>query len=42
VPDLTRVPGLGAWIGVWGNWLGLVVFLLLGAGVYLYGRGKKP
>jgi uncharacterized oligopeptide transporter (OPT) family protein len=42
VPDLRRVPGLGLWIGAWGNWLGLVVFLLLGVGVYLYGRGKKP
>jgi putative OPT family oligopeptide transporter len=40
VPDLTRVPGLGLWIAAWGNWLGLAVFLLLGVGVYVYGRGQ--
>ena len=36
VPDLTRVAtlGLGPWIEAWGNWIGLAVFLLLGAGVY--------
>jgi putative OPT family oligopeptide transporter len=42
VPDLARVPGLGLWIGAWGNWLGLGVFVLLGVGVYLYGRTKRP
>ena len=36
VPDLTRIAALGAgpWIEAWGNWLGLGVFLLLGAGVF--------
>ncbi|HEX7580668.1 MAG TPA: oligopeptide transporter, OPT family [Thermoanaerobaculia bacterium] len=31
VPDLTKVPGLGAWLASWGNWVGLVLFLGLGA-----------
>jgi hypothetical protein len=36
VPDLTRVTllGIGAWLQAWGNWLGLAVFLGLGAWVY--------
>ena len=36
VPDLTRVAtlGIGAWLGEWGNWLGLGTFLLLGLAVY--------
>ena len=36
VPDLTRITalGLGPWLDAWGNWIGLSVFLLLGAGVY--------
>ena len=34
VPDLTRVPGIGTWMSAWGNWLGLAVFLALGAFVY--------
>ena len=36
VPDLTKVAmlGIGAWLEVWGNWLGIVLFLLLGAYVY--------
>jgi putative OPT family oligopeptide transporter len=36
VPDLTRVAfmGMGAWLSVWGNWLGLAVFLGLGTWVY--------
>jgi putative OPT family oligopeptide transporter len=36
VPDLTRIAalGLGPWLEAWGNWMGLAVFLLLGAGVY--------
>jgi hypothetical protein len=38
VPDLTRAPGLGAWIAAWGNWTGLAVFLGLGLGVYWYSR----
>jgi uncharacterized oligopeptide transporter (OPT) family protein len=38
VPDLTAVPGLGAWVAAWGNWTGLAVFLALGAGVYWHCR----
>jgi putative OPT family oligopeptide transporter len=38
VPDLTQAPGLGPWIGAWGNWTGLAVFLALGVGVYWYSR----
>lgn len=36
VPDLTGVAfmGMGAWLSAWGNWLGLAVFLALGAWVY--------
>ena len=34
VPDLTTFGGLGAWLGAWGNWLGLGLFLALGAWVY--------
>ncbi len=42
VPDLTQLPGLGAWIAAWGNWTGLLVFLLLGLGVYWYSRRSAP
>ena len=35
VPDLTAVPGIGAWLTAWGNWLGLAVFLALAAFVYV-------
>jgi putative OPT family oligopeptide transporter len=42
VPDLTQVPGLGAWVAAWGNWNGLAVFLLLGLGVYWYSRQATP
>ncbi len=42
VPDLTQVPGLGAWIAAWGNWTGLAVFLALGVGVYWYSRRQAP
>jgi uncharacterized oligopeptide transporter (OPT) family protein len=36
VPDLTQLAslGLGPWLAAWGNWIGLAVFLALGAGVY--------
>ncbi|MBK6406626.1 MAG: oligopeptide transporter, OPT family [Holophagales bacterium] len=40
VPDLTAVPGIGAWLSAWGNWLGLAVFLALGAFVYFSSRGE--
>jgi putative OPT family oligopeptide transporter len=42
VPDLTRAPGVGPWVAAWGNWLGLAVFLLLGAGVYWHSRRQAP
>ena len=38
VPDLTTLPALGSWVADWGNWNGLVLFLLLGASVYWYSR----
>jgi uncharacterized oligopeptide transporter (OPT) family protein len=38
VPDLTPLPGPGAWIAAWGNWTGLAVFLALGLGVYWHCR----
>jgi putative OPT family oligopeptide transporter len=43
VPDLTRTAflGAGAWLSSWGNWLGLVVFLLLGAYVYWDARREQ-
>ncbi len=43
VPDLTGVVafGIGPWIAAWGNWLGLVVFLLLGLGVYWDSRRER-
>ena len=44
VPDLTEAAflGMGAWLQSWGNWLGLVVFLLLGAYVYWDSHREKP
>lgn len=43
IPDLTQVAflGVGAWLQVWGNWLGLVVFLLLGVYVYWDARRER-
>ncbi len=41
VPDLTRMPGAGAWIAAWGNWTGLALFLALGAGVYWYSGRRR-
>jgi len=38
VPDLTAAGRLGAWLGAWGNWIGLGMFLTLGAFVYLVSR----
>jgi putative OPT family oligopeptide transporter len=34
VPDLTALGAFGAWLGSWSNWLGLALFLALGAWVY--------
>ncbi len=44
VPDLTKAAflGMGAWLDSWGNWLGLVVFLLLGAYVYWDSQRERP
>lgn len=41
VPDLTKLPGIGTVIGEWSNWLGLGLFLLLGAWVYWNARREK-
>jgi putative OPT family oligopeptide transporter len=43
VPDLTRIAaaGFGPWLDAWANWIGLAVFLLLGAGVYWDSRREK-
>jgi hypothetical protein len=38
VPDLTTLGAFGAWLGSWSNWLGLVMFLGLGAWVYWVSR----
>jgi putative OPT family oligopeptide transporter len=35
VPDLATSSLVGPWIAAWGNWLGLLAFLLLGLAVYL-------
>ncbi len=34
IPDLAAMPGLGAWLGAWGNWNGLALFCILGAWLY--------
>jgi putative OPT family oligopeptide transporter len=38
VPDLTAAGGVGAWLGAWGNWMGLGMFLALATFVYLVSR----
>jgi putative OPT family oligopeptide transporter len=38
IPDLTKAGAFGAGLAAWGNWLGLVAFLGLGAWVYLDSR----
>ncbi len=35
IPDVTTWGGFGVFVGAWGNWIGLAVFLLLAAGLYL-------
>jgi len=39
IPDLPKV--VGPWLETWGNWTGLLVFLLLGLGVFLDARREK-
>jgi putative OPT family oligopeptide transporter len=39
IPDLVKI--CGPWLQEWHNWLGLVMFLLLAAGVYLDSRREK-
>jgi hypothetical protein len=39
VPDLVNL--LGPWLGAWGNWIGLFVFLGLGAAVYWDSRRER-
>lgn len=34
IPDVTAWGGFGAFVGAWGNWIGLAVFLLLAWGLY--------
>ena len=41
IPDFTRT-ALGPFLEAWGNWLGLLVFLLLAVGVYLDARRERP
>lgn len=43
VPDLTKTAfmGLGPWLTIWGNWLGLAVFIALGLGVYWDSHREK-
>ena len=42
VPDLTRLPGIGAALQGWANWLGLLAFTLLSLGVYVVSRRAAP
>lgn len=39
VPDLPKF--FGPWMETWGNWMGLVIFLALGIGVYWDSRREK-
>jgi len=34
IPDLSAMPGLGAFLTAWGNWNGLALFCILGAWLY--------
>jgi len=42
VPDLTAMPGLGPWLSDWGNWIGLLLFLLLGGAVFWDSWRERP
>jgi putative OPT family oligopeptide transporter len=39
IPDLPKL--FGPWLETWGNWTGLVVFVLLAVGVFVDGRREK-
>ncbi len=39
IPDLVKT--LGPWLGEWGNWLGLIMFLLLAVGIYWDSHREK-
>lgn len=41
VPDLATDALLGPWLAAWGNWLGLLAFLLLGLAVYWDARRER-
>lgn len=41
VPDMTKIAGVGTWLETWGNWVGLVVFALLAAGLYWDARRER-
>ena len=34
IPDLSAMPGLGAFLAAWGNWKGLALSCILGAWLY--------
>jgi putative OPT family oligopeptide transporter len=42
IPDLTALPGLGGVLSAWGNWLGLFLFLALGAAVFWDSWRERP
>ncbi len=42
IPDLSAMPGLGPLITTWGNWLGLILFVALGAAVFWDSWREKP
>jgi len=41
VRDLTTTATFGPWLAAWGNWLGLLAFILLGLGVYWDSRRER-
>ncbi len=44
IPDLTRITllGMGPWLAEWGNWVGLVVYLGLAAGLFIDSWREQP
>jgi putative OPT family oligopeptide transporter len=41
VPDMTKIAGVGTWLETWGNWVGLIVFVLLAVGLYWDARRER-